>query len=309
MTRRRIIAFTLASLAILVAAWFILDRCRLVPAYEESTTLKLGFSPDWEYGSRKRLSHKLTNQAPAELEKVVRYFNEEFRPDLVIGGGDYVESTGVKPEKAKQQLREINDIFKRLDAPRVYALGNHDMRSLSKGEVMEVLEIGASHSVTDLGDWRIVVFDTNFNKADDSHRSQEQYAEGYVSARELRWLEAAVTTDRPTLAFSHHSPITANNVDNVLARNIMNEEAVRAVFERHSNVVAVVSGHTPRPQHAVVNGVHYFIADTLVNEEGLGAFAAISLEYFQSSRRAKLRFEHFGRRTAVYEITKSLDTD
>lgn len=308
MTRRTIFIAALVFSVVLAAIVFVLYRHQSVRNHEEPTRLKIGFSPDWEYGSRKRLAHKLTNQAPVELEKVVRYFNEEFHPDVVVGGGDYVESSGVKLEKAKQQLREINDIFKRLDAPRIYALGNHDMRSLSKEEVMEILEIPSSHSVTDIRDFRIVVFDTNFNKADDSPRSRQPYAEGYVSARELRWLEAAITTDQPTLVFSHHSPITAHNVDNVLARNIVNEEAVRAVLERHSNVIAVISGHTPRPQHAVVNGVDYLIGDTLVNEEGIGAFAAISLEYFPSSQRVTLRFEHFGRRPAVYELAKSLET-
>lgn len=306
MTRRTILVAGVALSVVLAAIVFVLYRCQSVREHEEPVKLRIGFSPDWEYGSRKRLSHKLTNQAPVELEKVVRYFNEEFRPDLVVGGGDYVESSGVKPETAKRQLREVNDIFKRLEAPRVYALGNHDMRSLSKEEVMEILEINSPHSVTDLHDFRVVVFDTNFNKADDSHRSREQYAEGYVSARELRWLEAALTTDRPTLVFSHHSPITAYNVDNVLARNIANEEMVRAVIERHKNVVAVVSGHTPRPQHEVANGVHYVIGDTLVNEEGLGAFVAISLEYFPRLHRVNMRFEHFGRRPVVYEIAKSL---
>lgn len=307
MTRRIAILSALGLLAMLIAGALIICRSQLDPVREEPTRLRIGFSPDWEYGSRKRLSHKLTNQAPGELEKVVRYFNEEFHPDLVVGGGDYVESSGVKPETAKRQLREVNDIFKRLEAPRVYALGNHDMRSLSKEEVMGILEIRSSHSVTDLGDWRIVVFDTNFNKEDDSPRSREQYAEGYVSARELRWLEAAVTTDRPTLVFSHHSPITAYNIDNALARNILNEEAIRAVFERHKNVVAVVSGHTPLPQHAVLNGVNYLIGDTLVNEEGLGAFAAISLEYFPIARRASVHFEHFGRRPVIYELEKMLE--
>lgn len=289
--------------------WFSCYQWKQQLAEETASVLKVGFSPDWEYGSRKRLAHKLTNQAPRELEKVVQYFNEEFQPDIVVGGGDYVESSGVKPETAKRQLREVNDIFKHVQAPRMYALGNHDMRSLSKEEVMEILEIDTPHEFRDIGDWRIVVFDTNFNKADDSDRSRQPYAEGYVSAKELRWLEAAITTDRPTLVFSHHSPVTAYNVDNILARNIFNEEVVRAVFERHKNVVAAVSGHTPRPQHYFINGVHYFIADTLVNEEGLGAFATIKLEYRPIARKATIHFQHFGLRQETYVTETYLERE
>lgn len=303
---QKIIAIAFLILITAVSGGFVLYRRISEPVHEEPVRLKIGFSSDWEYGSRKKLNHKLTNQAPVELEKAVRYFNREFRPDIVVGGGDYIESSGVKPETAKRQLREVNDIFKQLEAPRRYALGNHDMRVLSKEEIIEILEISSPHSVTDLNGFRIVVFDTNFNKGDDSPRSRQPYAEGYVSTRELRWLEAAITTDQPTLVFSHHSPVTAYNVDNILTRNITNEEAVQSVIERHKNIVAVISGHTPRPQHAIVDGVDYLIADTLVNEAGLGAFAAISLEYFPRSHHVTLRFEHFGRRSVVYEVAKDL---
>src|SRR3990167_9377668 len=67
------------------------------PEPEKISVLKIGFVSDSEHGSRKRLKHKLPIQGVPELEKVVAYYNEVFHPDIVIGGGDYIESSSTKP--------------------------------------------------------------------------------------------------------------------------------------------------------------------------------------------------------------------
>ena len=308
-TQRFFFVAAVVVLLVLGGVLFLVTCAITDQAEERGAHLKIGFSPDWEYGSRKKLAHKLTNQAPVELTKVVEYLNTEYQPDLVVGGGDYVESSAVKPEKAKQQLAEINAIFKRLKAPRMYALGNHDMRSLSKADVMDILGIPAAHSVKDKGAWRVVVFDTNFNQADDSDRNVKSYTVGYVSQKELNWLDQALDTDRPTIVFSHHSPINTHNIENIVTANIVNADQVRALFERHKNVIAVVSGHTPQPQYQEINGIGYFVGDTLVNESGLGAFATIDLWYNPFSTRAEVVFEHYGRNRQSYSMISHMVRD
>jgi hypothetical protein len=252
---------------------------------------------------------KLTNQAPAELEKVVNYFNEVFHPDLVIGGGDYIESSGVKVYRAKIQLGEINDIFKRVAAPRAYVLGNHDMRVLTKEEVMDILGIAENHGIYDMGAWRVVLFDTNFNKNDDSDRGGHPYSIGYVSNAELDWLDQSLMTDRPTIVFSHHTPVQTLTVDDIWRENIENADMVRAVLEKHPNVVASVSGHTPRPQSSVVNGITYFVGDTLVSETGLGAFATLELRYNPFSTYVQVIFEHYGMHRETYTTESYMEKD
>lgn len=268
------------------------------------THLKIGFTNDWEYGPRKRLKHKLTGQAPTELRKAVDFFNNEYKPDLVIGGGDYIESSSIKKEDAKRQLTEINALFKILEAPRLYALGNHDMRSLTKSEVREILEMPANHAIQDIGDWRIIVLDTNFNKEDDTDRADKNYVLGYVSKAELEWLKSALDTERPVIVFSHHSPISPPRpgAPSLFVLNIINEAEVREVLEEKGNVVAVVSGHDPQSYYEERNGIHYFIVDTMVNEAALGSFATIDLEYVKSERYAEVTLNQKGIRPASYSV-------
>lgn len=306
----------IAGLSLVVIAvgffWWSGDSMRSLtspPQPKPPTVLKIGFSTDWEYGSRKELKHKLPIQGLPELKKVVAYYNEVFRPDVVVGGGDYIESSTTKPEKAKAQLTEINDVFKGLSAPSYYALGNHDMRSLTKREVMDILGMTESHTIVDQGDWRLVIVDSNYNWGDQTDRNAENYIDGYLAHREQIWLDQALDTDRPTIVFSHHSPapVFTQSQSKTLPEDAMRfPEEMRSILERHPNVVAVMSGHTPRPQYRELNGVHYFVADTLVNEEALGSFATIEATWHPDDRRAEILFEHYGPRRETYRAEKSL---
>ena len=270
---------------------------------EIPTLLKIGFVGDWEHGHRKRMKHKLTGQSIAELQKAVDFLNNEFRPDLVIGGGDYVESSSVKKEKAKQQLRDADAVFKMLTAERLYALGNHDMRSLTKAEVREILQMPDNHAVKDIGDWRVIVLDANFNAADDSERAEKNYVLGHVSPAELEWLRAGLDTDRPVIVFVHHSPMDFLNKKNErMVVNISNGAVVRAVLEERGNVAAVISGHSPLSYHEKHNGINYVIVDTLVNEPALGSFATIEFDHYRKGDKAVIRLEQKGINPQRYEL-------
>lgn len=271
------------------------------PVITETSLLKVGFINDWEYGTRKRLGHKLTNQAPLELDQAVKYLNTVFQPDIVIGGGDYVESSGVKPERAKEQLALVDKVFQKLSAPRLYALGNHDMRVLTKAEVREILGIEENHAIRDIGDWRLVVLDTNFNKTDGSDRNAKAYATGFVSEGELGWLREALKTDRPVIVFSHHSPVASPNVDGIFSLSIENAAAVRETLEAAGNVAAVVSGHSPYGYYEERNGIHYFVVDTLVNESALGTFATIEVRYARETGDADILFKRVDGGQRVFE--------
>ncbi len=260
----------------------------------EASFLKIGFVNDWEYGYHAKLKHKLPNRALSELAKIVGYFNDVFHPDVVVGGGDYIESSAVKPEKAKAQLREIDAIFRTLSVPRLYALGNHDMRSLSKADVREILGIADNHTVYDVGDWRLVVVDMNFT-AGDLDRAAESYVIGHMSPEEKAWLENALKTDRPVIVFSHYSPVVIpNGRATGFIQNIDNAAELRSVLETAGNVIAVVSGHNTMSYYEERDGIHYFIVDTLVRSEALGSFATIEARYAQEQRYAEIRFRQQG---------------
>ena len=289
--------FSAAMIAIFasVAAFYIKNA---------ETELKLGFVTDWEYNSRKDIGNKLTNQAPAELEKSVRFMNERFKPEMVVAGGDMIESSGVSREKGQRQLEEVNAIFSRLNARSGYVFGNHDLRVFNKEDLRRILSLETNHSYLDLGDWRLVLADTNFNKKDQSDLGPDHYIGGYISQNEYAWLEEALATDRPTILFTHHSPIP--NID---SHNLSKQEEARSFLEKFPNLILVVSGHDPTCKLEESNGVYYFIANNLVNRNALGSFATITAEYNKYTKKASVDIEHHGAHQEKFQIEKRFKYD
>lgn len=296
------IVFIIATTSIAFGIWRFIQAKQQSIAGAESV-FRFGAIGDFEYGTRVNVGNKLTRQSRQELEKVISFYNNEYRPTFVIELGDMVESSGMKPEATKKQFRDINAVFQTVNARTEYVLGNHDLRALSKEEVRSVLGLADNHRVFDEGDWRFVIMDTNFNKENGGgDMGPDHYSAGYVSEKEIQWLEEAITTDRPTIVFSHH-PISPGR------KNTQNYEEIRALFNQHQNVVLSISGHEPSFRFSEENGIHYLVVDNLANMDSLGSFATLDAYYNPLTKETRVLIEHYGPTRRTIEVKKHIPTD
>lgn len=264
-------------------------------------TVRIGFVSDWEYGSQKKHSHKFPRKAEQYLKAAVKHFNGAFLPDLVVGGGDYILSSGISKKKAKKQLKRINGFFRAAGAPRRYCIGNHDLADLSKNEVQEILGIDASHSVTDLNGVRIITLDTNQIAA-----GRKGYGvEGRMSAEELAWLDEQVNTSLPVILFSHHSPIQTPQGKN-LRTNILGGERVSEILEKYGNVAAVFSGHHAINYSEEKNGINYVIVNNLTDQRAQGTYVDITVQNSDESGEIDISVSQYGKRPASYNFSKTI---
>jgi hypothetical protein len=278
----------------------IVAACILFPLASKAETLKIGFVTDWEYGSQKKYTHKLPSRAVSYITKAVNYFNSEFKPDLIVGGGDYVLGARIKKKTALRQLNFINQVFRRTEAPRLYCIGNHDLLKLTKEEVKQALGIDYSHSATDIGGVRIITLDTN-----NLVPGRKGYgATGRVSAEELAWLDLQLDTDLPVIVFSHHSPIETPE-GKKLRTNIVASGELRGVLEKHNNVVAVFSGHHAINYLEEVNGIKYVIINNLSDIKAPGTFAAINI-IKNEENEVSLHIDQFGKKPANHDFSKTM---
>lgn len=285
------------SLFLAVAAFF----CFLFPYVSKAENLKIGFVTDWEYGSEKKYTHKYPRKAEKYLERAVNFYNSDFDPDLVVGGGDYVVSSSRNKKKVRRQLQKINKIFQSLDAPRLYCIGNHDVRTISsEAEVGRILGIDYTHSVTDIGGVRIITLDTNHR---DSSKGKYKTT-GRVSDEELDWLEDQLETELPVIVFSHHSPIQTPE-GKKWRTNIISAFQVRNVLEKYGNVVAVFSGHHAINYSEEVNGITYFIINNLTDIKALGSYAAINVTV-SGGKQVNIEVQQYGKKPATYSIEKRI---
>jgi hypothetical protein len=262
-------------------------------SFVNAETLKIGFVTDWEYGKQKKYDQKLPNKAKGYLKTAVNHFNKAFQPDLIVGGGDYILARGVKKKTAAKQLCQINAVFQKAKAPRLYCIGNHDLAKLSKGEVQKNLGISYNHSVTEMNGIRIITLDTNKI----SSEGDEYGVTGRVSEEELSWLEDELNTNLPVIVFSHHSPIETNG-----RANIYEDDELRSILEKYGNVVAVFSGHSPVNYSTEVNGINYVIINNLVGSTAKGSFADITVE--KTENNVSVTAIQLGKKPAAYIFSK-----
>ncbi|MFZ2193124.1 MAG: metallophosphoesterase [Candidatus Moraniibacteriota bacterium] len=274
---------------------------------KSETSLKIGFTADWEYGYKNNVGNKPTNKAPEALEKAVAYFNNEFHPEIVIAGGDLVESSISKKNTTIEQFGKINAIFSKLQAKRGYVFGNHDLRDLTKEELRAILGMADNHSYFDLGDWRFVLMDTNFKK-DGSDLGPNYYIEGFVSEAEFNWLKIALDTERPTILFSHHTSRPDELDGNLISndKNLSQGLELHNFLKQYNNLVLVASGHEPGYKFQNVDGINYIINGNLASFEVLGNFTSMEAKYNKYTKEAKIAIEKHGERAEKFEIKKKV---
>jgi Icc protein len=154
--------------------------------------------------------------------------------DAVLVSGDLTHDGG----RAEFQL--ARDLLERLDAPLHVLPGNHDDRALLR-ETFDLPGMGAepvNYSV-DVGELRLVVFDSNVPGQDPGRYDPEQ----------LHWLDAELRAqpERPTLLAMHHPPL-ATAVREWDGINLEPGQCplLAEIVARHPQLRAIVGGHLHR---------------------------------------------------------------
>ncbi|HEU4462389.1 MAG TPA: phosphodiesterase [Solirubrobacterales bacterium] len=165
------------------------------------------------------------------------------RPDAVLVSGDLTD------DGADDGYRLARELLERLEAPLHVLPGNHDDRDRLRavfdlpGEGDEPIR----YSV-DVGELRLVVFDSNVPGQDPGRYDPEQ----------LRWLDAELGAEpeRPTLLALHHPPL-ATGIEEWDGINLEPGQLplLAAVVSRHPQLRGIVGGHLHRIAASALAGV------------------------------------------------------
>lgn len=212
-----------------------------------------------------------------KMDECIALMNAE-RAGFLIELGDFTNGA----EKGNTaHLAAIEARFGRFDGPRYHVLGNHDLDSLSKDAVHAVIENtgiarGASHYAFNRGGLHVVVLDACY-RADGTpyDTGNFDWTDANIPADQLEWLEADLAENRlPALVCAHQC---LEEGDGPI--HVRNAAAVRAVLERHPEVLAVFQGHHHAGQQSRVAGIHYYTLRAMVEGEGEdnSAYAVVAL--------------------------------
>jgi len=184
---------------------------------------------------------------------------ESFQPDVIVVPGDIVEGTNDDDFVSVAGLQIIQEKLEVIGVPIIWAVGNHELRSLTKAQYMEALSIDYLNSTFDYGDHRIIVIDGNFYPDDiDVVPGGDRYIRGHVAQSGLDYLENALQTDKQTIVFIHQPPLVGEDITDCRPEGLLdNGDVVQKLLEKY-NASTAMGGHIEYKRHIEKEGIDYY---------------------------------------------------
>ncbi len=208
------------------------------------------------------------------LEACVEAFND-WPADLVIQLGDFVNGNYVMgaplgdPARIVSILNEAEFIYARIQAPRYYVLGNHDVYDLSKQEFLAHTDASSTFVSFDAGSYHFVILDAQYDKHGNDLGHEFWVVQGNIPQPQIDWLaNDLASTDKPTIVCVHQRLDVDQNLLSGGGPEIIHNKEVQEVMEDSGAVIAVFQGHDHENVHNIINGIHYIEFDQLADEDG-----------------------------------------
>jgi hypothetical protein len=239
--------------------------------------LKIGFMTDLHAKSSTGNSRAERIIKPIFIERIdyfIEEMNNEFVPDFLLLNGDVIEGTGRDDEIGSGELRSLKKLFDRTQIKKYWVVGNHELRSVNKEQWKEALQIDYLDKTIDVGDYRIIILDSNYDEQDKHVVPGDVYTRGNVSNKQIKWLEQELQTEKTKIVFMHHPPLWDVNVreNEGLPLNALE---LQRIFSRN-NVTAVFSGHIEAFFYDKIDNVGYYVLPGVIKHETYqGTFAEI----------------------------------
>ncbi|MDZ7616886.1 MAG: metallophosphoesterase [Patescibacteria group bacterium] len=266
-------SFVLASLAVLTIP-------RMARAAVASP-VRFGMITDTHYADYESRDIRHYRESLGKMRECVDRLNEH-ELDFVIELGDFVDgSRRPAKEDAAEWLERIEAELARFKGPRYHVLGNHDMESFAKSEVLSHVENTGieptrSYYSFDHGGIHFVVLDANFRHDGEPYeRYNFHWTDANVPEAELAWLKADLAAARgPIVGFSHQL------FDGEGDAYVKNAAVVRKILESSGRTLAVFQGHHHAGKYSQIENVHYYTMKAMVEGSGTGnnAYAVVDIQ-------------------------------
>ena len=234
------------------------------PLMDEKDSITIGMFADVHYADRAMRNNRYYRESAPKVEQAIAEFNSA-RPDFIIQLGDFVDK-GESVEIELSYLERIEREYAKFEGERHYVLGNHDVATFSKEQLISNCGARKNYYSFDKGNFHNIILDACYNKDESDYRAGNfDWTQSYIPASEREWLEADIqTTDKKTIIFVHQ-----RLDDEQDSHGVKNAPEVRKVLEESGKALAVFQGHDHKGAYNSINGIHYYTLPALVAGSGL----------------------------------------
>lgn len=221
----------------------------------KSEIFKIGLITDVHGTISSENDDAISKKSKEPLLKFIERMNESFKPDFVVDNGDFIEGSFREGEKSIRDFKILNENLKKINAPILHVVGNHEMRGFSIDKWKNLTENKSSYYYMDKNNLRIIILDGN----DKGRVSSDNNGYYHTSEDQFSWLEELLenSNDFRKIIFIHF-PLTEAAIDG--SQKVIFPENTQRLKNIISNfgISAVFTGHTEKLSYEKINGVEYF---------------------------------------------------
>ena len=271
MSKRNLIVFILLTVILFALVFFLFERKSEVDssltnpfATKGKFDLKIGYITDLHCYSKQNSETgewEMNWRCSQPLTNFVNMINNDFKPDVVVEGGDLVDG---RDDQERNVYPMVFDFFeKNLDYPHYHIAGNHETRGFTKDQWLEFTSYEKPYYFQDIKDYRLIFLDGNHKidaQGDVVDTSPElHYYPGTLNPEQKEWLNQTLKSanNKKILVFVHQPPLekTLIKKSNEL---FVGGEDLREMFAEYG-VTAVFSGHIEEMCYIEEKGVEYYV--------------------------------------------------
>ncbi len=246
---------------------------------------------------------KLTYLAEPLVKEFIEKMNTETHPEFVINLGDFIEDVNNR-EIDLGYFKKTHELFSTLQSPLYALIGNHDVRTLSDEDMLNILGYEKLYYSFDAGDYHFVCLSFTMTG---NHRENLLDIKAEILPEQLEWLTKDLeASNKPVVIFVHYGLAEDNMKGNFWFETaphyalLENKNEVKAILEKSGKVKAVISGHQHWNRMKVENGIPYFVITSLIenfNNDGIAAEAHTIVDL----DKEKIRVDVKGNDPATFE--------
>jgi hypothetical protein len=221
--------------------------------------IRFGLFTDSHWADKATSGTRYYRDTPTKMKIALDTFQAHTLP-FMVHLGDVIDGyTANDTTLAWKDLDSVSSAMTRFSGRKYIVLGNHDMASLSKPQMlnrMTGIAVKQNYYSFDTAGYHFVVLDGNYNpdSTDFSHNNYT-WSNAWIAPAEKRWLinDLSAAAGKVTVVFLHElldSTITSGEC-------LKNANEIRHIFENAGNVVAVISGHAHTGGYKLFKNIHY----------------------------------------------------
>ncbi|SDE06496.1 Calcineurin-like phosphoesterase [Paenibacillus sp. UNCCL117] len=253
-------------------------------------TFSFGLLADIQYADRPMRMGRYYRNALGKTRQCMDAFNG-VPVDFCVHLGDLIDWPG-QPDKGREALAAIMPVLRQFHGPMYHLLGNHDVDSVPRSELVALWEMpgGQSWYSFDHKGVHFVALDCNFTAEGMPHRwGVGRWDDCYVPQSQLRWLEADLAAAQPDIVVLMVHALLDDMEDPHVIRNA---SEVRRILETCNKRVVVLQGHMHTGHKSVKNGIGYHTLRSVVDGRTRTSFWVVEVN-------------PGGMTAAVYESTRN----